>query len=183
MFLDTTLEDEMWEIVQEAAGQLPVIVVPLDDQAVRPSQDYLSIQLLDTIPQGREEIIYDDGEGSFAIRQFYSARFSFKTFGRQSKSDLTKVLLSLYRDPYYLGLFCEKKIAPLGNPSVTDGTELLTTEFESRGASRPEFLVPVVVMSNISCIEHIDVEANWVSLEGKLIQQTQIRVDKPTGDT
>lgn len=178
---DTLLEDDLWDFVQEAAGDTQVIRIPMRKGGVRPSEDHIAMQLLDSIPEGREEIIYQDDEGKFAIKQYYSIRFSFKGFGRTSKLHLSNVLLRIYRDPDFVSRMCNKNISALGNPSIIDITELLSTEFESRCQARPSFLVPVILLSDISCIEHINfVETSYLSIGGEIVHSSQIQVDKPT---
>ena len=176
---DTTLEDEMWEVLQEAAGQVQVVKVPMNKGAMRPSTDYISMQLLDMHPEGREETLWSDGDSKFAIKQYYSVRFSFKGFGRVSKMHLAQTLLKLTRDPYYSEKLIGKDIAPLSSPDVIDATELLTTEFESRCHSRVMFLVPICILSDISCIEHIEIEGQWLNIDNTVIRNATISVDKP----
>lgn len=176
---DTLLEDDLWEYLQEAAGEIQVVKLPMLGGAVRPPKDYISMQMLDMIPEGREELLWSDGDTKFAIKQYYSIRFSFKGFGRVSKFHLAQTILKLIRDPYYSERLAAKSISPLGNPEVIDFTGLLTTEFESRCHSRVTFLVPVTILSDISCIEHIEIGASWVNIDDSIIRSATITVDKP----
>ena len=175
---DTTLEDEMWEVLQEAAGEIQVVKIPMKSGAMRPSTDYISMQLLDMNPEGREETLWSDSDGKFAIKQHYSVRFSFKGFGRVSKVHLAQTLLKLTRDPYYTEKLVGKGIAPSSSPDVIDATALLNTEFESRCHSRVMFLVPICILSDISCIEHIDLEGQWLNIDDTVIRNVTINIDK-----
>lgn len=175
---DMTLEDEMWEVLQEAAGEIQVVKVPMKSGAMRPSTDYISMQMLDMVPEGTEETLWSDGDTKFAIKQHYSVRFSFKGFGRVSKMHLAQTLLKLRRDPHYSQKLIAKGIAPLGNPEVIDITELLSTGFESRCHSRVTFLVPICILSDISCIEHVDLEGQWLNIDDTVIRNVTINIDK-----
>lgn len=174
---DTALEYDVFDLVQEAAGTSQVLLIPIDE-GLRNDEDYMTLQLLDLDPEGLAETIWSDGDGQFAIRQFYSARFSLKSFGSESKSRLANVLVKLFRDPYYTDKMAAKYLGPLGNPEIIDDTALLTTKFESRSMARISFLIPVIVLSSISCIEHITVEANWYNVDDTLISSSDIQVDK-----
>ena len=176
---DTLLEDELWEVLQEAAGSVQVVKLPMKSGAMRPSTDYVSMQMLDMIPEGREELLWSDGDTKFAIKQHYSVRFSFKGFGRVSKMHLAQTLLKLIRDPYYVDKLTGKDLAPLGSPEIIDMTELLSTGFESRCHSRVTFLVPVCILSDISCIEHVEIEGQWLNIDNTVIRNATINVDKP----
>lgn len=176
-FTDTTLEYDIYDFIQEAAGEDQVIILPMAD-GLRNDTDYVTMQLLDIIPEGNAETLWDDGEDKFAIKQFYSARFSFKTFGKDAKSRLSNIILKVFRDPYYVDRLTSKCLGPMGNPAIIDDTELLTTEFENRAMTRASFLFPAVVLSDVSCIEHITIGAEWVACDGTLIRASDIQVDK-----
>lgn len=174
---DTALEYSLFDLVQEAAGTTQVLIIPIDG-GLRHDENYMTLQLLDMDPEGLAETLWSDGDGQFAIKQYYSVRFSLKSFGTESKSRLATVLTKLFRDPYYTEQLASKCLGPLGNPEIIDDTELLTTKFESRSMARVTFLTPVVVLSSISCIEHITVGGSWYDVDGTLISSSDIQVDK-----
>lgn len=178
MLTDTTLEDSLWEVLQEAAGNIQVVKLPMSNGAIRPSEDYISIQMLDMIPEGNEEQLWSDGDSKFAIKQHYTVRFSIKEFGRNSKIHLTQTLLKLIKDPYYNSKLISKGIFPMGSPDIIDMTGLLSTEFESRCQARVNFSVPICILSDISCIEQVDLEGQWLNIDDTVIRNAQISVDK-----